>query len=74
MLHHIIAPLVVGAITGGVAGDRQRRRPVLRSIVKCGIVAKRKLEAAGATAIAETRRLVEEARAELDQPGTESHN
>jgi hypothetical protein len=74
MLHHIIAPLVVGAFAGGVAGDRERRRPVIRSIVKCGIVAKRKVEATGAAVVAETRKLVEEARAELDQPGMESHN
>jgi hypothetical protein len=37
-------------------------------------VAKRKIEIAGAAAMAQTRRLVEEARAELDQPGTESHS
>ena len=74
MLHHMIAPLLIGAIAGGMAGDRKRRRPVVRSIVKGGIAAKRKLEAAGATVIAETRKLVEEARAELDQAGTELHN
>jgi hypothetical protein len=74
MLHHIIAPLVVGAIAGGMTGDRKRRRPMLRSIVKCGIAAKRKIEAAGAAVAAETRKLVDEARAELDQAGTELHN
>jgi stage V sporulation protein SpoVS len=36
-------------------------------------MAKRKLQAVGATAIAETQKLVDEARAELDQPGTEMH-
>ena len=71
MLHHMIAPLVVGAIAGGVAGDRKRRRPIVRSIVKGGIAAKRKMKATAVTVVAETRKLVEEARAELDQAGTE---
>jgi len=67
-MHHVIGALLVGAVAGGVAGNRDRRRPLVRRLVKGGIMAKRKLQAAGATAIAETQRLVDEARAELDRP------
>jgi hypothetical protein len=70
-MHHVIGTLLIGAVAGGVAGNRDRRRPLVRRLVKGGIVAKRKLQAAGATAIAEAQRLVDEARAELDQSGTE---
>ena len=74
MLHHMIVPLLIGGAAGGVAGSSKRRRPVVRTIIKGGIAAKRKIESAGATLVAETRRLVEEARAELDQAGTEPRN
>jgi hypothetical protein len=72
-MHHVIGTLLIGAVAGGVAGNRDKRRPLVRRLVKGGIVAKRKLQAAGATAIAQTRKLVEEARADLDQPRTEMH-
>jgi hypothetical protein len=72
-MHHVIGTLLVGAVAGGVVGNRDKRRPLVRKLVKGGIVAKRKLQAVGAAAIAETQRLVDEARAELDQPGTEMH-
>ena len=72
-MHHVIGTLLIGAVAGGVAGNRDRRSPIVRKLVKGGIVAKRKLQSAGATAIAEAQRLVDEARAELDQPGTEMH-
>ena len=72
-MHHVIGTLLIGAVAGGVAGNRDRRRPLVRKLVKGGIVAKRKLQAAGATAVAETQKLVDEARAELDQTGTEMH-
>jgi len=72
-MHHVVGALLVGAVAGGVAGNRDRRRPLVRRLVKGGIVAKRKLQAVGATAIAETRKLVDEARADLDQQGTEMH-
>jgi hypothetical protein len=70
-MHHMIGTLLIGAVAGGVAGNRDKRRPLVRRLVKGGIVAKRKLQAAGATAIAETQKLVDEARAELDRPETE---
>jgi hypothetical protein len=73
-MHHVIGTLLVGAFAGGVAGSSIRRRPVFRSLIKCGIAAKRKIQAAGSTAVAETRKIVDEARAELDHQGTELHN
>jgi hypothetical protein len=72
-MHHVIGTLLIGAVAGKVAGNRDKRRPLVRKLVKGGIVAKRKLQAAGATVIAETQKLVDEARAELDQTGTEMH-
>jgi hypothetical protein len=73
-MHHIIGALVIGAIGAGAAGNSGKRREIARKLIKGGIVAKRKVEAIGATAAAETKRLVEEARTELDQPGTELQN
>ena len=72
-MHHVIGALLVGAVAGGVAGNRDRRRPLVRRLVKGGIMAKRKLQAAGATAIAKTQKLMDEARAELDQPAMGLH-
>ena len=72
-MHHVIGALLIGAVAGGVAGNRDKRRPLVRKLVKGGIVVKRKLQTAGETAIAETRKLVDEARADLDRPGTEAH-
>jgi len=73
-VHHMIGTLLIGAFAGGVAGSRVRRRPIVRSLIKGGIATKRKIQAVGSAAIAETRKLVDEARAELDQPGTELHS
>jgi len=70
-MHHMIGTLLIGAVAGGVAGNRDRRRTVVRRLVKGGIVTKRKIQAVSAAAIAETRKLVEEARADLDRPSTE---
>jgi len=70
-MHHIIGALLVGAVAGGVSGNRTRIRPMVRGLVKGGIVAKRKIEAVGTAALSETKKLVEEARADLDQAGTE---
>jgi len=72
-MHHVIGTLLIGAVAGGVAGNRDKRRPLVRKLVKGGIVVKRRLQTAGETAIAETRKLVDEARADLDQAGTEMH-
>jgi hypothetical protein len=71
-MHHIIGFAVVGAALGGVAatGSKGKARPALRSLVKGGIVAQRKINSYRAAALSEARKLVDEARAELDQPGT----
>jgi hypothetical protein len=65
-MHHIIAAAVAGSVVGGATTARGRLRPVLRSAIKGGIVAKRKIQAYGAAALAETHKLVDEARAELN--------
>jgi hypothetical protein len=70
-MHHVIGALLVGAVAGGLSGNRARMRPMVRGLVKGGIVAKRKIEAVGIAALGETKKLVEEARADLDQTGTE---
>jgi len=77
-VHHVIGALLIGTfaggVAGGVAGNRDKRRPLVRKLVKGGIVVKRKLQAAGETAIVETRKLVDEARADLDRAVTEMHS
>lgn len=73
-MHHIIGALVIGAIGGGAAGNPGWRRGIALKLIKGGIAAKRKIEAAGTTAVAETQKLVEEARTELDHPPTEPQN
>jgi hypothetical protein len=82
-MHHIIGYVAIGAALGGISATRSKGksevkaevrakvRPVLRSLVKGGIMAKRKIDAYRAAAVSETQKLVEEARAELDQPSTE---
>jgi hypothetical protein len=72
-MHHIIGFVVIGAALGGISatGGKGKVRPVLRSLVKGGIVAKRKVDAYRAAAVSEAQKLVEEARTELDQPTTE---
>jgi hypothetical protein len=71
-MHHIIGFAVVGAALGGVAatGSKGKARPALRSLVKGGIVAQRKINSYRAAALSEAQKLVNEARAELDQPRT----
>ena len=69
-MHHVIGAVIIGSVAGGVTGNRSRLRPAVRRILKGGIVAQRKLKAIGSTAIAETQKLVEEARSELDQAET----
>jgi hypothetical protein len=80
-MHHIIGYVAVGAALGGISATRDKDktkaevkakvRPVLRSLVKGGLLAKRKIDAYRAAAVSEAQKLVEEARAELDQPSTE---
>jgi hypothetical protein len=77
-MHHIIGFAVIGAALGGISATRGKGkakaevkakvRSVLRSLVKGGIVAKRKIDAYRAAAASEAQKLLEEARAELDQP------
>jgi hypothetical protein len=69
-MHHVIGAVLIGAVASGVTGNRSRLRPAVRGLVKGGIVAKRKIQAIGTAAIAETQKLVEEARSDLDQAET----
>jgi hypothetical protein len=73
-MHHVIGALLIGAIGGSATGNFERRRRIARTLIKGGIIAKRRIEAAGASALAETKKLVEEARTDLDHPGTEPQN
>lgn len=72
-MHHMIGFIVIGAALGGISatGSKRKIRPVLRSLVKRGIVARRKIETFRTAAVSEAQKLVDEARAELDQPRTE---
>jgi hypothetical protein len=71
---HIAGALIVGALAGTGAGKPAGLRPLVRGIVKQGLVAKRKVESASVALTAEARKIVEEARLELDQAGTEQHS
>lgn len=73
-MHHVIGAVLVGVAAGTVTGKRTQVRPVVRGLVKGGIVAKRRIQAVTATAISETHKLVEEARADLDRTGMEQQN
>jgi hypothetical protein len=66
-MHHVIGALVVGAL-GGVSIPRVKLRPAMRSLVKGGIVAQRRLEEIGTAARTQVQELVDEARADLDRP------
>jgi hypothetical protein len=72
LMHHIIGFAVIGAALGGISatGNKSKVRPALRSLVKGGIVAQRKINAYRAAALSEAQKLVDEARAELDLPRT----
>jgi hypothetical protein len=71
-MHHIIGFVLIGAALGGVSVTRRKGkvRPALRSLVKGGIVAQRKINAYRAAALSGAQKLVDEARVELDQPRT----
>ena len=73
-MHHLIGALFIGAVAGGVTGNRAQLRPTVRKLVKSGLVAKRRIQAMGAAAIAEAQKLLEEARADLDRAETEPQN
>ena len=73
-MHHIFGSLVIGMVGGALAGKRGETRPVLRNVVKGGLVAKRKITAAGFSIAGEAKKLVEEARADLDRTQTEQHS
>jgi len=73
-MHHVIGALAIGAIGGRAAGNAEKRRRMVGGLIKGGMAAKRKMETAASMAIAETKKLVEEARAELDHTGTEPRN
>jgi hypothetical protein len=80
-MHHIMPFVVIGAVLGAIsatqgkgkskAEGKGKVRPVLRGLVKGGLVAKRKIDSYRTAAVSEAQKLVEEARAELDQPSTE---
>jgi hypothetical protein len=80
-MHHILGFVVIGAALGAISATQSKGkakaevktkvRSVLRSLVKGGLVAKRKVDAYRAAAVSEAQKLVEEARAELDEPTTE---
>jgi hypothetical protein len=68
----VLGALIVGTVASGTVGDPARLRPALRRLVKSGIVAKRKIQAASTAVAQEGRKLVNEARLELDH-GPEEH-
>jgi len=47
----VIGALAIGAIGGGAAGNTERRHRIARELIKGGIAAKRKMEAAASTAV-----------------------
>jgi len=73
-MHHVIGALAIGAIGGRAAGNAEKRRRMVGGLIKSGLAAKRKMDTAASMAIAETKKLVDEARAELDHSGTEPRN
>lgn len=73
-MHCVLGTLLIGAFAGGFASRAARLRPLLRGAVKGGIAAQRKIAAVSATTREELRKLVDEARADLDQAGTEQHS
>ena len=62
-----IAPVIVGMIAGGATRDRTRVRPALRKLIAAGIIASRKIQAAGSAVTQEAQNIVNEARLELDR-------
>jgi hypothetical protein len=71
VLGTLIAGTVASGVGRGAVSDRARLRPALRGLVKTGILAKRKIEAAGTAVAQEAKKIVNEARQELEHAGTE---
>jgi hypothetical protein len=71
-MHHLIGFVIAGAVLGGISAteSKSKVRPMVRNLVKGGIVAKRKIDVYRAAAVSEAQKLVDEARAELDKPRT----
>jgi DNA-binding transcriptional regulator YhcF (GntR family) len=67
----VLGAVVGGMVAGRAAVDPKRLRPALRKLVKGGIIATRKIQGAGAAVAQEAKKIVDEARLELDQAGTE---
>ena len=72
-MHHLVGTFVIGAIAGALGGRSASLRPAMRGLVKGGIIARRQVESATATARREMAKLVAEARADLNQE-TEQHS
>jgi len=74
----VVGALIVGAVAGTAAGTAASKpaglRPMVRGMVKRGLIAKRKVESVSAAVAVEARKIVEEARLELDQTGMEQHS
>lgn len=68
-MHHLVGPILIGAVAGLVTGTGARE--LLRGVIRSGIVEKRKLQAFGATTAEQARSVVDEARADLDRPERE---
>jgi hypothetical protein len=73
LMHHIAGYILIGTALGAVSatGRKNKGRPLLRRLVKGGIVAKRRIDNYRVAVVSEAQKLVEEARAELDHPATE---
>ena len=70
---HIVGAMIVGAAAGTAARKPAGLRPVVRGIIQGGLIATRKVKSAGEAVAKEAHKIVEEARLELDQAGTEQH-
>ena len=70
-MHHLIGAVLVGVVAGGATGNRVRFRSGVRRLVQGGILAKRRIEALAASVREDAEKIVDEARADLDNRGTE---
>ena len=63
-MHQIIGGIVIGAIVGKTSG---KIRPLLRKVVKGGLIAERKAKELGRSLRSEVDGIVAEAKTELEQ-------